>query len=112
LVFSGEFNGITFVINITFRRANQPTNGEIPFEFMPVVHISGLYTILLGREKLANVHHRGAVKNREAFERRTTIRARGNTPREIRSMRRRNTIFVGDNANYSRKRGRERIFRG
>jgi hypothetical protein len=47
------------------------------------------------------------VKNREAFERRamtsrTTIRAPGNTSHEIRSMRR-NTIFLGDNANYSRE---------
>lgn len=35
----------TFAINITFRRANQPTAGEIPFEFIPVVRISG-FTIL------------------------------------------------------------------
>lgn len=35
----------TLVINITFRRANQPTGGEIPFEFILVVRISG-FTIL------------------------------------------------------------------
>jgi len=47
------------------------------------------------------------VKNREAFEGRAmtsrlTIRALGNTPHEIRPMRRK-AIFLADNANYPRK---------
>jgi len=52
----------TLVINITFRRAKQPTSGEIPFEFMPVVRISG-FIRSSWREKFANVHHRGGEKS-------------------------------------------------
>lgn len=83
------------MINITFRRANQPTGGEIPFEFIPVVRISG-FTILPARKVRECASLPAGVKNREAFERRAMtslddLRSKGYMPREI-HLTRHNTI--------------------
>lgn len=72
----------TLVINITFRLANQSTGEEIPFEFIPVVRISG-FTILLVR-KVRERASPAEVKNREAFERRAmTSRTTISIPEKI-----------------------------